>query len=57
MQKNQNFSDRRSTINSYFGMLRNANAYKERVKAAKYLGKQKYWFDGKLTKLIKQGAV
>lgn len=46
------FEPLRATVNSYFGMLRNANAYKERKRAAQHLGKAGCWFDGQLTKMI-----
>ena len=49
------FDSMRATVNSYFGMLRNVNGYKERKRAAMYLGKTGYWFNGNLTKLIKKG--
>ena len=50
------FESFRATVNSYFGVLRNANAYRERVNAAKHFGRTGGWFDGKLTKLVKQGV-
>lgn len=50
------FEKLRATVNSYFGILRNANAYKERVKAVKYLSKYGCWFDGHLTKLVRLGV-
>ena len=46
----------RATVNSYFGMLRNANAYQERKRAAQHFGKYGCWFDGQLTKLVHLGA-
>jgi retron-type reverse transcriptase len=49
------FEPLRATVNSYFGMLRHANAYSERKQAAKHLGKSGCWFDGSLTKLVKLG--
>ena len=52
----KNFESLRATINSYFGMLRNADAYNERRRAAMRLGKDGCWFDGKLTKLVKLGV-
>lgn len=51
------FKPLQATVNSYFGFLRHANAYKERKKAAKYLGLRGCWFDGKLTKMTKIGAI
>jgi len=51
------FDDLRATVNSYFGMLRNANAYKKRKQAAKLLGERGCWFDGKLTKLVRFGEL
>jgi RNA-directed DNA polymerase len=47
------FEPLRTTINSYFGMLRHANAYQERKKAAIFFGRKGCWFDGKLTKLVR----
>jgi retron-type reverse transcriptase len=46
----------RATVNSYFGMLRHVNAYKERKLAALKLSQRGCWFDGRLTKLVKLGA-
>lgn len=46
----------RATVNSYFGMLRHVNAYKERRLAALKLSQRGCWFDGRLTKLVKLGA-
>jgi hypothetical protein len=40
------------TVNSYFGMLRHTNSYKERLKLAKKLGIVGAWFNGKLTKMV-----
>ncbi len=40
------------TVNSYFGMLRYTNSYKERLKLAKKLGIVGAWFNGKLTKMV-----
>ena len=51
--KSEDFESLRATANSYFGLLRHANAYKERKKFAKHLGVRGAWFDGKLTKLVK----
>lgn len=42
----------RASVNSYLGMFRCANAYNERVRIAKYLGKRGAWFNGKLTKMV-----
>lgn len=50
------FKPLRATINSYFGMLRNANAYNERSYAAKQFCKSGCVFDDKLTKLIAIGG-
>ena len=41
-----------TTVNSYFGMLRHTNSYKERLKLAKKLGIVGAWFNGKLTKMV-----
>lgn len=49
------FEPLRATVNSYFGMLRHANAFKERKRAAMHLGKSGCWFDGQLTKLVRLG--
>lgn len=49
------FEPLRATVNSYFGMLRHANAYKERKRAAMKLGKSGCWFDSQLTKLVRLG--
>lgn len=46
----------RATVNSYFGLLRHANTYGERKRAAKILGQRGCWFDGGLTKMTKLGA-
>jgi retron-type reverse transcriptase len=45
-------ADLRATVNSYFGMFRSANAYRERIRMAKHLGKRGVWFNGKFTKMI-----
>jgi RNA-directed DNA polymerase len=50
------FENLRATVNSYFGFLVHANAYKERKRAAKFLSKKGCWFDGKLTKMVRLGA-
>jgi hypothetical protein len=42
----------RPTVNSYLGMLRHTNAYKERLKLAKTLGMVGAWFNAKLTKMV-----
>jgi len=52
----QEFEPLRATVNSYFGMLRQANAYGERKKAAICLSKKGCWFDGNLTKIVRLGA-
>lgn len=49
------FEPLRATVNSYFGMLLHANAFKERKRAAMHLGKSGCWFDGQLTKLVRLG--
>lgn len=49
------FEPLRATVNSYFGMLRHANAFKERKRAVMHLGKSGCWFDGQLTKLVRLG--
>lgn len=49
------FEPLRATVNSYFGMLRHANSFKERKRAAMHLGKSGCWFDGQLTKLVRLG--
>lgn len=56
VQQQPDFESLRATVNSYFGMLRNANAYKERKRAAQHLSKSGCWFDGQLTKLVRVGA-
>jgi hypothetical protein len=50
------FEALRATTNSYLGMLRHANAYRERRRLAAHLGLWGAWFNGKLTKLIKTGG-
>ena len=50
------FDSLRSTVNSYFGMLRHANAYHERKRAAIALSQRGCWFNGKLTKMVNLGA-
>ena len=47
----EDFESLRATTNSYFGMLRHADAYTERKRFAKQLGAKGAWFDRKLTKL------
>lgn len=54
-KEHQKFESLRPTVNSYFGMLRQANAYGERKKAAIHLGKKGCWFDSGLTKIVKLG--
>lgn len=49
----EDFESLRATVNSYFGFLRHANAYKERKKAVKHLSLRGCWFDLKFTKLVK----
>jgi len=46
----------RATVNSYFGLMRHANAYKERKRAAQMLGQYDCWFDGSLTKMTRLGV-
>ena len=48
------FTKLRETVNSYFGMLTQVNAFKERKKAVKSLSVKGCWFNGKLTKLVRQ---
>lgn len=48
---NLNFLDIRPTVNSYLGMMRNANSYKERQKFSKSMAKNGFYFDKDLTKL------
>jgi len=50
------FESLRATANSYFGMLRNANAYGERKRVAQHLSKSGCRFDGRLTKIVRSGA-
>ena len=50
------FEALRATANSYLGMLRHANAYRERRRLAVHLGTWNVWFNGALTKLIKTGG-
>ena len=52
----KDFESLRATINSYFGMLRHANAYGERRRAAVKFGLDGCWFDGQLTKLVRLGV-
>jgi len=54
-KQRKDFESLRATINSYFGMLRHANAYNERKRAAIKFGQMGCWFDGKLTKLVRLG--
>ena len=51
------FDTTRSTINSYFGMLRHANTYKERKRISKIYKNQGYLFDRNLTKMINTGEL
>ena len=55
-RQRKDFDSLRATINSYFGMLRHANAYNERKRAVIEFSKNGCWFDGKLTKLVRLGA-
>lgn len=55
-KQRKDFESLRATINSYFGMLRHANAYNERKRAAIKFGQMGCWFDGKLTKLVRLGV-
>jgi hypothetical protein len=50
------FESLRATTNSYLGMLRHDNAYRERRRLAVHLGIWGAWFNGTLTKLIKTGG-
>ena len=54
--KSMGFDALRATINSYLGMLRHANAYKERVKITAYLCSGGARFNRELTKLTKLGV-
>lgn len=45
------FIDVRPTVNSYFGMMRNANAYKERQKFSSLMAENGFYFDKDLTKI------
>ena len=45
------FLDIRPTINSYLGMMRNANSYKERQKFSSLMVENGFYFDRDLTKL------
>ena len=42
----------RPTINSYLGMLRHTNSYRQRLELAKKLGVIGAWFNAKLTKMV-----
>jgi len=50
--QHDNFDSLRPTINSYLGILRNANSYKERTKVTDKLKSNGYKFDNNLTKII-----
>lgn len=52
-----NFIKLRSIINSYFGMLKHVNAYKERKRAVMHFSKRGCWFNGTLTKLVRLGNI
>ncbi len=52
----EDFETLRATTNSYLGMLRHANAYKERRRLAAHLSRRGAWFNGKLTKITKLGG-
>ena len=51
----EDFESLRATINSYFGFLIHANAYKERKNAVKFFSLRGCWFNLKFTKLDKLG--
>jgi hypothetical protein len=53
-KEKKDFNSLRATVNSYFGMLTNVNGFKERKNAAKVLSKKGCWFNGKLTKIVRQ---
>jgi len=46
------FKELQPTVNSYFGMMRQANCYNERKKAAEFISNRGFKFDDNLTKLI-----
>jgi hypothetical protein len=48
----QTFKELQPTVNSYFGMMRQANCYNERKKAAEFISDRGFKFDNNLTKLI-----
>lgn len=50
-RKKTDFGRMRAVINSYFGMLIHADAYKERVRVAEKLKADGYVFDNRLTKI------
>lgn len=57
-RKLKNISDTNDllpVINSYLGMLKHTNSYKERLRIAKNAGFLGAWFNGKLTKMTKRG--
>jgi hypothetical protein len=45
----------RASVNSYFGILRSANSFKERQRLVNKLSELNYSFDSKLTKLVLTG--
>jgi retron-type reverse transcriptase len=51
------FEELRATTNSYLGMMRHADAYKERKRLATHLSRRGAWFNGKLTKITKLGEL
>jgi hypothetical protein len=46
------FKELQPTVNSYFGIMRQANCYNERKKAAEFISSKGFKFDNNLTKLI-----
>lgn len=52
IQETNNLVDLRPTINSYLGMLRHTNSFKQRLLLAKRLGAIGAWFNAKLTKMV-----
>lgn len=52
---NGDFDSLRATVNSYFGMLRHANAYNERKRAVQKFSADGCCFDAGLTKLVRIG--
>jgi RNA-directed DNA polymerase len=50
------FLQLRPSVNSYFGLLKHTNGFKERKSVAIKLGKKGFWFNGQFTKMIKLGV-